>query len=244
MKPLHRSRLWLLVVVGSVLLSACGEAVSTQVFPITRPLPDREEARYQLLDSKGAPIGTAVLTIAPEADGLRLGLAYDFGANRTDTGSVIVRRDSMKPVRSERTVVDGERRSVTRAEYDAAGVTVAFDDGRRNRERTAELSESAYDNLESLFLWRTLDLTVGAEVRYVNVVIDPRAGTISRALGTVEVIGREDVRLPSGTVQAWRVHFRSAGITNTAWYRADGTHALVRYEITRGPTLVLESLSR
>ncbi len=242
-KPYIRLLLVAVVALGALPLSACGETITTRVFPITRELPAREEARYRLLDSKGAQIGTSVLTITTEGDGLRLGLAYEFGGDRTDTGSVIVQRDSMKPVRAERTVVDGDRRYVTRAEYDATGVTVAFDDGRRARERKAPLSESAYDNLESLFLWRTIDLSVGAEVRYVNVVIDPRSGTISRALGTVEVIGREEVRLPSGTVPAWRVQFRSAGVVNTAWYRADDTRALVRYDITRGPTLILDSVT-
>jgi hypothetical protein len=140
-------------------------------------------------------------------------------------------------------VLDGDRRWLTRAEYDDEGVTVAFEDGRRMRTRRAELSEAAYENLASLFLWRTLDQSVGTEVRYVNVVIDPKSGTISRALGTVRVQRREEVQLPAGAVQAWRVEFRSAGVTNTAWYRADGARTLVRYEITRGPTLVLESVT-
>lgn len=235
------ARLLVLLLAVTALVAACGERVTTQVVPVARPLPEREEAHYRLLDSKGGQVGTAVLTIAPEGDGLRLGIAYDFGAAKTDTGSASVRRDSMKPLRAERVVVDGERRYVTRAEYGAAGVTVALEDGRRTRERKAELSEAAYDNLESLFLWRTLDQSVGTEVSYVNVVVDPRRGTISRALGTARVVQREEVRLAAGPVQAWRVEFRSAGVTNTAWYRADGARTLVRYEITRGPTLVLDS---
>lgn len=232
-----------LVTLAVLLAAACGESVTTQVVPIAQPLPEREEARYRLLDARGSEIGTAVLTIAPDADGLRLGIAYDFGPGRTDTGSVVVRRDSMKPLRSERTVIDGDRRYVTRAGYDEHGVTVTLDDGRRTRTRTASLSEAAYDNLESLFLWRTLDQSVGTEDRYVNVVIDPKSGTISRALGTVSVRQREAVTLPSGTVQAWRVEFRSAGVVNTAWYRAGGARTLVRYAITRGPTLVLDSVT-
>lgn len=238
-----RPLLLLALAVGAIVLTACGENVSTQVVPVAQPLPEREEARYRLLDDKGGEIGGAVLTIATEREGLRLGVAYDFGPERTDRGSVLVRRDSMRPVQAERAVADGERRYLTRTEYNGE-VTATLDDGRRARRRQAPLSEAAYDNLASLFLWRTLDHSVGTEVRYVNVVVDPRHGTISRALGTVEVQGREEVRLPSGPVQAWRVQFRSAGVSNTAWYRADATRALVRYEIARGPTLVLDSLSR
>ena len=223
--------------------AACGENVVTQVIPVAQPLPEREEARYRILDDKGASIGSAVLTIAPEGDGLRLGLAYDFGAQHTDTGSVVVRRESMKPQRLERVVVDGERRYALSTQYSDTAVTATLDDGRRPRERTAKLSESAYDNLAAVFLWRTIDHGVGTELRYVNVVIDPRRATISRVLGTVQVIAREQVELPAGRVEAWRIEFRSAGVTNIAWYRADAGRELLRYEISRGPTLVLESLS-
>jgi hypothetical protein len=226
-----------------MLLSACSKDVTTSPFPVSRQLPGREEARYTLTDSKGAGVGAATLTIATEGDGLRLGVAYDFGPTQQDTSGVSVRRDSMRPARSDRTVVDGDKRYVTRAEYAGEKVTAIFNDGGRDQTREAKISDSAYDNLESLFLWRTIDMSVGREARYTNVVVDPKHGTISRALATVRVEAREEVRLPSGPVQAWRVSFTSAGTTNTAWYRDDDTRELVRYEITRGPTLVLDSVS-
>ena len=67
---------------------------------------------------------------------------------------------------------------------------------------------------------------------------------VTGADGDVEVTGREQLQLPEGTVQTWRVLFTSAGITNTAWYRADDSRTLVKYEITRGPTLILEQANR
>jgi len=94
--------------------------------------------------------------------------------------------------------------------------------GRGERTQSADISETAYDNLESLFLWRTVEMGAGETVSYINVVVDPKRGTISRALATVAVSGREQVRLPSGTVEAWRVDFSSAGVTNQAWYAVDG----------------------
>jgi hypothetical protein len=231
----------LLLVVA--LLAACSKEVTTEVFPVSHPLPVHEEAHYTLVDSKGGKVGAATLTIAPEGDGLRLGIAYDFGPTQQDTSGVSVQRDSMKPLRSDRTVVDGDKRHVTHAEYANEKVTVVFNDGGRDQTREAKISDSAYDNLESLFLWRTIDMSVGREARYTNVVVDPKHGTISRALATVRVDAHEEVRLPSGPVQAWRVSFTSAGTTNTAWYRDDETRALLRYEITRGPTLILDSVA-
>jgi hypothetical protein len=128
--------------------------------------------------------------------------------------------------------------------YAEDAVTVVFTGERGKRTRTAEVSETAYDNLESLFLWRTIGMGAGERVSYVNVVVDPKRGTISRALSTVEVSGREIVTLADGPVEAWRVDFTSAGVTNHAWYAVSEDRRLVKYEIARGPTLLLERISR
>ena len=223
-------------------LAACGESIKTESVPVTFRLPAPEGARYRLVDSKGEQIGTATLRTSAEGGGVLLQVAYDFGSNRTDTSAVLVQPETLRPTRSERTVVDGDQRYVTRSEYSDTDVTTTVDDGKRTRSRTAKLSDAAYDNLESLFLWRSADLRPGYDVRYVNVIVDAKRGTISRAVGQMNVVGREDLRLPGGErVPAWKVEFRSAGVTNTAWYRDDATRQLLRYEITRGPTLLLDT---
>ncbi len=234
----------LLLLLGALLLAACGETVETQVLTVAHPLAGPEEARYRVLNSRGEQIGTAVLTITPEGEDLRLGIAYDFGADQKDSATVVVRRDTMKPVRSERVVLDGERRYVTRAEYGPETVAVTLDDGGRGRRTEVRIGASAYDNLASLFLWRALDQEVGASVRFGNIIVDPKRGNVSRAVATMETAGRGNVDLPGGAEQAWRVEFRAAGVTNTAWYRMDERRTLLKYEITRGPTLVLESVGR
>lgn len=232
-----------LVILVGLLLSGCAPEVTTRTVAVVQPLPRQETARYRLFDTKGALIGSAVLTIEPEGDDARLGLVFEEErTGLTDSSSIVVLRQSMRPLRWQRSVVEGDRRYITTGEYTAQAVSVSLEDGARARRREAEISDTTYDNIGSVFLWRTMDHSVGTEVRYVNVVVDPKRGTISRALGTAEVIGREEVRLPSGPVQAWRVAFRSAGVTNTAWYRADAGHALVRYEVMRGPTLILDSV--
>lgn len=223
-------------------LAACGESITTESVPVTFRLPAPEQTRYRLVDSKGEQIGSATMRTAEEGGALRVELTYDFGDNKTDSSSVIVQRDTLRPTRAERTVIDGEQRYVTRSEYTDADVTTTLDDGRRTRSRTAKLSDAAYDNLESLFLWRSADLRPGYDVRYINVIVDAKRGAISRAVGAMNVVGREDLRLPGGErVPAWKVEFRSAGVTNTAWYRDDAARRLLRYEITRGPTLLLDT---
>jgi len=236
-------RLAAVIAIAALLLVACGADVTTQVVPVQMPLPDREEAGYSVQDKEGREIGRAVLRIQREGDTLRLSQDYNFGEGELDRSVAVVARDSMRPLLSERLVQDDGREYRTASTYTADAVTVTFAGERGERAREADISETAYDNLESLFLWRTIALGAGETVSYVNVVVDPKRGTISRALARVEVSGREQVRLPSGVVEAWRVDFSSAGVTNQAWYAVDGDRRLVKYAIARGPTLVLERLS-
>ncbi len=226
------------------LMTACGSTVTTQVVPVQTPLPAAEQAVYRVQDKFGVQIGSAVFSIQPEGSDARLTQDYDFGEGRLDRSTVLVERANMRPRGAERTVEDGGKTYRTTAMYSGDRVTVTFTGDRGTRERTAEISETAYDNLESLFLWRTVPLGAGETVSYVNVVVDPKRGTISRALGKVQVSGREIVNLPSGAVEAWRVDFTSAGVTNQAWYAIDGDRRLVKYSVARGPTLMLERVNQ
>lgn len=226
-----------------VLLAACGSSVTTQVLPIATLLPEREEAVYRVQDGAGNEIGRAVFTIATEGAESRFVQDYDFGEGRSDRSNVTFVRETMRPRTAERQVRDSGEDYHTIERYEPDSVSVSFAGGGRERERRAAISETAYSNLESLVLWRTLPMGAGEQFSFVNVVVDPKRGTISRALATVEVSGREQVRLPSGDVEAWRVDFKSAGVTNRAWYAVDGSRRLLRYSIQRGPTLILDRVS-
>lgn len=236
----------LVVLLVGFVLVGCGSTVTTRVIPVQMPLPEREEAIYRVQDDEGRELGRATLRIAPDpvGNGLALTQSYDFGEGRLDQSMVMVDRQSMRPKFGEREVLDNGERFHTAMTYAEAAVTVIFTGERGERTRTAEISETAYDNLESLFLWRTIGMGAGERVSYVTVVVDPKRGTISRALATVEVSGREIVTLAEGPVEAWRVDFTSAGVTNYAWYAVTDDRRLVKYEIARGPTLLLERISR
>ena len=41
---------------------------------------------------------------------------------------------------------------------------------------------------------------------------------------------KEEVEVPAGTFQAWRLEIRSGGRTQKAWYADDGPRTLVRYD--------------
>jgi hypothetical protein len=227
----------------AVVLASCGGSITTQVVPVQTQLPIEEESVYRIEDKSGAEIGRAVLTITTVGGDARLSQDYRFGESQIDRSTVVVDRESMRPRSSERYVDDAGREYRTASVYGDGTVTVRFTGDQGERERAIDISESSYDNLESLFLWRTMTMGAGESVSYVNVVVDPKSGSVSRAIGTVEVSGREHVQLPSGVVEAWRVDFRSAGVTNHAWFSVDSDRRLVKYDIQRGPTLILDRAS-
>lgn len=227
-------------------LSACGSDVTTQVVPVQTQLPTRETAIYQIQDKDGAAIGQATLSIEPEGDLARVTVDWRFSDAQRDRQSVLLERAGLRPRSSERVVEDEGKQYVTRATYTEDTVEVVFDgpDDTPERTRSAEISETAYDNLESLFLWRATAMGAGNVLNYVNVIVDPKRGNISRALAKLEVSGRELVNLPEGrTIEAWRVDFTSAGVTNSAWYAITDDRRLLKYEIDRGPRLLLESVA-
>jgi hypothetical protein len=41
---------------------------------------------------------------------------------------------------------------------------------------------------------------------------------------------KEDVQVPAGNFQAWRLEIRSGGRTQKAWYADDARRTLVRYD--------------
>jgi hypothetical protein len=46
----------------------------------------------------------------------------------------------------------------------------------------------------------------------------------------LKVVDSEQVTVPAGTYQAWKLEIDSGGETQTAWYAADATHLLLRYD--------------
>src|SRR5262249_24538457 len=229
----------------ALLLASCGDSVTTQVLQVQTPLPAREEARYQVVDRNGAQIGRAVFTIEPDGGLTRLTQDYHFEEQQVDRIAAHVDPATMRAHDSLRDIQDGAKQYHTIATYEASKVVVTFNGDGPERTRQAEITEATYDNLESLFLWRTLAMGAGERYSFVNVVIDPRRGTISRALAGLSLSGREQVKMPDGSVrEAWRVDFSSAGVTNQAWYTVTADRTLLKYRIARGPTLLLEGVSR
>ena len=146
---------------------------------------------------------------------------------------MIVDDETLQPftVRRER-LIEGESEAVE-GEYDREEQVIRVveftgdDDPRQVPRRLDE--EHYYDNESSLFLWRTIPFEEGYEASYYSVLTNQRGQT----LVTVRVVEREEVTVPAGTFQTWRVEIRFGDTRQVVWYADTPERALVQYDNTR-----------
>lgn len=189
------------------------------------PWADHETARYQLVGHDGEDQGTGVLTIQREGDSFRLGLAYTDNSSNSDTTQIVVAADTLKPQSLHREILDQGKTQVLDAEYGPDEVKIRSGD----RQSFLRLPEHYYDNDSALFVWRTLPFADGYVAHYNSVLTNRR-----RTAGvTLKVVGREQVEVPAGTFDAWRLEIRSGSTRQVAWYAGSDGHYLVKYDNSR-----------
>ncbi|MHB8575785.1 MAG: DUF3108 domain-containing protein [Dehalococcoidia bacterium] len=210
-------------------LVACASPGTAQVVRISKPLPPQEALNYDLLDTNGHQLGSAVVSLRQAGDALVLSQNYTDLQQHTDSGAVTVSAATMAPRSAHRELNTGSVRSTLDVTYSSGKVTSMVTDGKDVR-HTAAVTSSSYDDQESFFLLRTLDFTPGASVRFGIVVVDAAKGTISRALGAARVEGMTKITMHGRQFSAWQVQLTGAGTTNTAWYDAgDPNRRMLRY---------------
>ena len=193
------------------------------------PWPSRETSRYRLLQGDDFK-GSGELSIE-QRDGV-LVLTQDFeipDEEVTDGVAVELDPDTLRPKTVQRTIdgPEGERRC--EATYREGGVTVEQRAGEDERTDELDLPKQHYDSWSDLILWRTLEFFEGEELRYVDVLSCSLAkpDVLSVVLKVKEI---EEVTVPAGTFQAWRLDIRSGGKTQRAWFADDEARTLVRYD--------------
>ena len=143
---------------------------------------------------------------------------------------VLVDATTLKPI-SVRREISRQATTVT-GEYDSEEgiirITIIDKDG-DERPVPLRLEEHYYDNESSLFLWRTIRFEEGYEASYYSVLANQR----SHKLVTVRVAGTEEVTVPAGTFQTWRVEIRFDGTKQVAWYADTPERTLVQYDNSR-----------
>jgi hypothetical protein len=220
-------------------LALAGTACSpskVETTDVAGPVPwaDHEEAHYQLVGGDGEEQGMGVLSIQREGDAFRLDLDYSDNSN-SDQTQVVVAADTLKPQSLHREILNEGETEVVEAEYGPEEVTIRSG----GRQSFLRLPDHYYDNDSALFIWRTLPFADGLVVHY-NTVVTNRRRT---AVVTLKVVGHEEVEVPAGSFDAWRLEIRSGSIRQVAWYADNERRYLVKYDNSQQVFLLEETPS-
>ena len=231
-----RKFLLLASLMTALVLASCaygGEDIETVDIVATIPWGDFEEADYVLLDrSDEDEIGTGTLIVDTNDDG-QFEFQINFaGESGTDQASVLVDANTLKPlfVQRERHLDDED--SLTEGEYtvDDDGepiLNIKTVEGDNERTVPMRLDEDHYyDNESSLFLWRTIPFAQDYKVSYHSVLAV--AGSIQTV--TLLVRRQEEITVPAGTFDTWRVEITTADRRQEAWFSTDPSHVVVQYD--------------
>jgi len=206
------------------------------------PWSDDERAEYVLLGrDTQEECGTGTLTVERLGDRYQFTLRFEglpegtTGASpsailNSDTSTVIVDDESLQPfsIRRER-MTDGETEAVE-GEYDREEqvIRVVEYTGDDPREVPRRLDEEVYyDNESSLFIWRTIRFEEGYEAKY-NTVLVNRGGALREV--KLRVIGKDEVTVPAGTFNAWRVDITAGGVDQVAFFADTPERQLLFYD--------------
>ncbi len=195
------------------------------------PWDGPETSLYRVLDDDDKEVGTLTMTIEEEgSDALTLGQFFDFPDRAfTNEASVVAHADSLQPISASYRIKGPEGDLQCDAEYARSTVTVdrVGEDGERTDE--LDIPRVAYDSWSDLFLWRTIEFSKGYSVEYTDIL----SCTLDRTqkLGvTLTVKDREDIAVPAGNFETWRLEIDSGGKTQKAWFTTDKEHRLVKYD--------------
>jgi hypothetical protein len=226
----------LLILTAATFLAGCSDGSEDLVArDIVSEIPWEvpETAKYRLLQGNDVK-GSGVLTIESRGETLTIGQVFEIPDEKvTDTVAVDASSVTLRPEVTGRVIDGPEGRRECRATYPTTSAVnhVKVQQRAGEDERTDELDipPQHYDSWSDLFLWRTIEFFEGNELKYVDVLSCSLAkpDLLSVALKVKEM---EEVTVPAGTFQAWRLEIRSGGRTQKAWYADDARRTLVRYD--------------
>jgi len=222
----------LLVILFSLIVAACsgdGDELVPQDIVSDIPWDGPESFQYRLLQGDD-PKGSGTLTLAVASNSFVMEQAFEIpDEGISDSISAEVHAETLQPVSVERVIdgPEGERRCD--AAYEGGTVTVEQRAEEDERTDTLSVPEPHYDSWSDLFLWRTVEFVEDVELEYVDVLSCSLAKPDILSV-VLKVKEKEEVEVPAGTFEAWRLEIRSGGRTQKAWYADDERRTLVRYD--------------
>jgi hypothetical protein len=212
-----------------VLSASCADGRSEHggtAFILDVPFVPGERLEYSLHDDAGTKIAEGTLSVRRAGDSLELLQSYrSLNAASTDVASTLVHPDTLRPRLTSRAIEDADSKHEYRATYGLDSRTVELE---RDEEapRTLNLPEHAYDNESSLWLWRALPLDEDFNGRYQSVNAVER----SRQDVDLAVTGRQQIDVPAGTFDTWRLQVRNGRATRIAWVNIEAPHEIVQWD--------------
>ncbi|MGB2695524.1 MAG: DUF3108 domain-containing protein [Dehalococcoidia bacterium] len=240
-----------LLIIASVVLggffamSACLQAkpVTTRDIVANIPWGDEEQATYVLLKDNGKDeLGNGTLSIERQGDEFEFRSEF-ANEDASDSSVMHVDAETLKPHTIRREIHDKDEAQILDATYntkDKILEIVQVIDGKRLPRPERLDREHYYDNETSAFLWRTINFRKDYQAYYYSILANQGGDD---QLLRLEVVGKEEIEVPAGKFNAWRLEISTPRGLQTAWYTDTPEHTLVRYDTTRN-VLELRSMPR
>lgn len=205
------------------------------------PWAGPETYTYTLVDQGNNQTGTCVLNTKPGFPPGETTLEYlcnDPKGDRDDR-TVVANSQTLVPLSSSRTIFNksANTRTVVATEYSGTKVQLKFNDNgtihtvsRDLPKPTNESPDPGYYSDEAIF-WvvRGIPLQKGYQGAYVDVNASASGGQTFTA--TIKVETAEQVKVPAGTFQAWRVRLETDSITQYFWVNEAAPHQVIQAQI-------------
>lgn len=222
----------------ALVAAACDEGIdepSTRIF-VAPPWEDGERNTYEL-EQGGREFGECVAQASVDGETTTLELLCGNDGNRDDR-TVVVETETLVPQSSERILYNAEddEESISSVDYHPPTATIRTVTDGEEHSRDRDLPEPSedepdpgyYDDSAILWLFRGIPLEEGFKSAYHNV--NPGALVhITRV--EVEVVEREEVEVPLGTFDTWRIRFRSSSITQYVWVEVAEPHRVIQAQL-------------
>jgi len=229
------TRAALAVVLLAALLAAAASGCRAEEEPLvlSAPWDDGEVSRLEVLAADtGTEIAGWVITMAAAPDGGWVITTEMSAPGMTEVSSVHVRAADLLPLSIDYELESAQAQATYTGLYGEEDLVITATVNGEAQSPTVKLPEPPYfDNEQVVPTLRAMPLAEGWETA-LNIV-GSKSATKGRI--TVKVAGREEVTVPAGTFDCWKVEL--VGMEQAAWISVDPPHQLVRYENTRAKTL-------
>lgn len=149
----------------------------------------------------------------------------------TDRVTLNVDPSSLRPRKLQREINGPDGPVDCTATYDGGTLNVKWTFGTEERTGALQVPTASYDSWSDLFLWRTIQFSQGGEEKYTDVGSCTQQRADPKLAGVrLDITAKEQLEVPAGQYNAWRVEVHSEGHTQTAWYTDDDKHTLVKYD--------------